>query len=166
MKRKAIVRVLMRSRAAQRGSMVVTTFVILMGLMVVVGGIHVFLQQQIAQSTAIQRISLAKLQALYLAEMGVNQVMYHANQAVRVNTPDPFPIATGTAAQYDFKANVAMTRHDAGGVARCVIRRTAANAFSLEATLTVTDVGTFTKSVQFTTSKPATQWVLANYTIQ
>lgn len=156
---------LKRDRAAQRGSMVVTVFVILACLMLVVGGLNVFLQQQIRQSTDIQRISLAKLQTLYLAEMGVNQVMYYANQGTHVALADPFPVVDGASVQYDFQPNVAMVRGVSGAGAICVVSRTGASNFRVDATLTVPNVGTFTRAVTFVTAKPATQWVLSTYTI-
>ena len=81
-----------RPGAARRGSVIVAVFVILVCMMLVVGGIHTFVQQQIRQSGEIQHISIAKLQALYLVEMGVNQLMYNANQGVNVSKPDPFPV--------------------------------------------------------------------------
>ena len=155
-----------RSRDAQRGSLTVAAMVIILGMMVMVGGIHFFMQEQMRQSYEIQKISFARLQTLYLAEMGVNQIMYEANKAANASRPDPFPVASGAAIALNFKGNVALVRSDASGAADCIVTRTGTDAFRVDATLVSTDTGTFNRTVNFTVGKPGGQWVLTSYRIQ
>ena len=156
-----------RSKAAQRGNLIVTAFVIVMGMMLVFGGINTFLQQQIATSTTMEGIGYAKLQTLYLAEMGLNQVMYTANQAANVGQPNPFPVgtATGSAASFDFTQQVAMVRGGAANAAHCVVVRTGALSFQVDAYLNVPKVGNFTKSITFSAAQSGSAWVLASYNV-
>ena len=100
----------LRVGKARRGSLVVTAFMIVIGMTVMVGGIHTILKNQLEQTLTIKDISLAKTQAVYLAEMGVNHLMYIANQDSNVGVASPWPMAIGTYADYDFKANIAMVR--------------------------------------------------------
>ena len=158
-------------RGARRGNFIVTAFMIGIGMMVMVGGVHQLLESQIAGASEIQKISMGKLQATYLAEMGINQVMFDAN--VNPDAADPFGIVAGGAQgkRFDFKSSVAMVRSEAAGVAECVVVRQAASGgaerFQVQARL-VTGGATFRRTVDFQTrKKPGTgeQWILAGYAI-
>jgi hypothetical protein len=158
---------------ARRGNLIVTAFFVTIGIAVVVGGIHAVVQTQLERSFELQRISLARLQSTYLAEMGLNHVMYEANRASKRATANPFtPLGTvaGSSISLDFKDNVAMTRGVAGAVASCLVTRNAPTTFQVDATLTLPGVGTFRKRVTFgaaydsVSSPPA--WELTSYTVQ
>lgn len=145
---------------ARRGSLVVTSFVVIVGMAMIVGGIHQMLSSQLEQSYELQRISFAKLQVKYLAEMGVNHMMYVANKTANVGTANPWSTismgaGTGSAISVDFKDKVAMTRGVTGASATCTISRTGANAFSVLGTLVVPDVGTYTETVTFSATYDA-----------
>ena len=145
---------------ARRGSLVVTSFIIVVGMAVIVGGIHQMLSAQLTSAYEIQRISFAKLQVKYLAEMGVNHMMYTANKTAYVAQANPWSnislgATTGSAIAIDFKDKVAMTRGVSGASATCTITRTAASAFSCLATLVVPNVGTYTDTVTFTATYEA-----------
>jgi len=150
---------------ARRGSLVVTAFVFVVAISMMAFGIHQMLKSQLEQAATLKSVSLSKLQAFYLAEMGVNYWMYTANQ--NINQPFPQPMAVGT---MDFKTKVAMVRSLAGGVASCVPGTTSAAMvatgyppYKVDATLTTAD-GTFTKTVYFNASKlSGGQYVLSSY---
>lgn len=157
----------------RRGGIVVTAFGIAVLIALLVGGIHTALRTQLDNAAAVQRISLARLQSTYLAEMGLNHLMYEANRASKRATANPFtPLGTpvGSSLSLDFKENVAMTRGLAGAVASCLVTRTGANAFRIEATLTVPEVGTFQKRLTFSAAYDAAEsppaWELTAYDIQ
>jgi hypothetical protein len=154
-----------RRLKARRGSLVVTAFVFVVAISMMAFGIHQMLKSQLEQSATLKAVSLSKLQAFYLAEMGVNYWMYTANQ--NLNTPFPQPAAIGT---MDFKTKVAMVRTLSGGVATCAPGATAPAMvtagyppYKVDATLTTGD-GTFTKTVYFNASKlSGGQYVLSSY---
>lgn len=159
---------------ARRGSLVVTSFVVIVGMAVIVGGIHQMLSSQLDQAYEMQRISFARLQAKYLAEMGVNHMMYVANKTANVGTANPWSptglaATTGSAISVDFKDQVAMTRGVSGASATCQVTRTAANAFSVAATLVVPGVGTYNETVTFSAAFDAggggypPAWELASF---
>lgn len=145
---------------ARRGSLVVTSFVVVVGMAVIVGGIHQMLKSQLESAYELQRISFAKLQARYLAEMGVNHMMYTANKTAYVGTANPWSslgmgTTSGNAISIDFKDKVAMTRGVSGATAACTVTRGAGNAFTVVSSLTVPNVGTYTKTVGFTATYDA-----------
>lgn len=153
------------------GNLIVTTFMISMGVMVMVGGVSAMLRNQISTAAEIQQISMGKLQATFLAEMGINQYMYEVNDAP--DEADPFGIqaASPTGRNYNFKPQVAMVRSEAAGVADCIVLRQAdaglTRRFQVQARL-VTAGTTYRKNIDFTTlKKPGTggQWILASYNI-
>lgn len=161
---------------ARRGSLVVTSFIVIVGMAMIVGGIHQMLSTQLDQAYEIQRISFAKLQVKYLAEMGVNHMMYIANKTANVGdgTTNPWSAismgaGTGSAISVDFKDKVAMTRGVSGASATCTISRTGANAFSVLGTLVVPNVGTYTETVSFSAAYDAggggypAAWELASF---
>lgn len=147
-----------RRRTAQRGSMIVTTFVIVLGLTIVLAGVNTLLKEQMRQSLDIKAVALGRLQALYLAEMGVNQFMYDANTNSLVTLP-------AAATEYDFSNTVAMTR---GGVGQAKVRLTptGGNEYNVETTLTTPD-GNFVMpwTIKFAASKPVKHWVLTKYVV-
>jgi hypothetical protein len=128
---------------ARAGNLVLTTFLISLGLVLGVVGVTSVLKTQIDQATAIDRIAMAKLQVGYLAEMGLNQLMFDAN--LNPDAADPFGLTAGSATgkRYDFKTQVAMVRNDAQGVAECIVLREtdggAERAFQVQARLRVPD---------------------------
>lgn len=159
------------AKGARPGNLVVTTFMLSIGVMVMVGGVSTMLRSQIDGATKLQKISIAKLQATYLAEMGVNQLMYDANTAPDAANPFGVVAGSGQGKRYDLKAQVAMVREDAAGVAECVIVRQAASGgverFQVQARL-VTQGETFRRVLDFSTrKKPGAggQWVLASYNL-
>lgn len=101
-----------RRRTARRGSLIVTVFMVVIGLTLVLGGVNALLKAQMASSLEIKSLAMGRLQAMYLAEMGVNEFMYMANKN------QALPLSGTT---YDFKANVKMTRDDASARAFCRI---------------------------------------------
>ena len=157
-----------RRLTARRGSLVVTAFIFVIAMTMMAFGIHQMLKTQMEQSAALKGVSLAKLQALYLAEMGVNYWMYTANQNLNASFPPAATIGT-----QDFKTRVAMVRNDPAGVARCVAAdATAAELaagmprYKVSATLTTPD-GTFTRTVYFDAAKlSGGQYVLNGYRAQ
>lgn len=153
-----------RDRARQRGNLVVTSFILVMAMMLVVGGIQGMLKEQIRQGTEIQRVAFGRLQALYLAEMGVNHLMHIANKAANAAVADPFPVTAGAPYTYDFKPHVAMVRDDAAGAAVCVINRVSGTTFEVTATLQ-TEGGPFNRTVRFGAQKVNNSWVLASFQV-
>lgn len=149
---------------ARRGSLVVTSFIIVIGMALMVGGIHTMLKNQLDQTLTIKDISLAKTQVVYLAEMGVNNLMYIANSNANIGVALPWPMAVSAYADYDFKPYVAMVRGLASpAAANCRLTRTAIHSFRCDATLTVPTVGTFTKRIDFTAAQAAPVWKLTAY---
>lgn len=154
-----------RRLKARRGSLVVTAFIFVVAMTMMAFGIHQMLKAQMEQSAQMKGVSLGKLQALYLAEMGVNYWMYTANQNLNASFP-----AAATIGTQDFKAKVAMVRNDPAGVARCVAAdATAAEItagmprYKVAATLTTPD-GTFQRTVYFDAAKlSGGQYVLNGY---
>lgn len=86
---------------ARRGNLMITAFIFVLVVMMVFAGLDGMLREQLRQSLDIKDSSLETLQAQYLAEMGVNELMYVANQN------NSFPTSTQF---YDFTNYVAMTR--------------------------------------------------------
>jgi hypothetical protein len=167
---------------ARRGNLIVTAFFIVIGMMVVVGGINTMLQGQISNSQTIKDISLSKVQAFYLAEMAINQMMFDANRTAYITlSPPRFPAANGVGQNtyYDFTSNVWMTRPaasggggDANSKATCVVTCTAytagvSAAYRVDATLVAPGgQGTYTKRVDFSAgyqAGPPPKWVLTSY---
>ncbi|MEB3285184.1 MAG: hypothetical protein VKN33_07860 [Candidatus Sericytochromatia bacterium] len=154
------------------GSVLLISLLLAVGLATIIAGLHLMLKAQMDQAIQVQKISLARLQVNYLAEMGVNHVMFEANRAANVSLANPFtPLGAGvgSAIALDFTPRVAMTRDRAGALARCVVTRTDSANFRVDATLTVPDVGTFTRSVTFGAAYDAggagqpAAWELAQY---
>ncbi len=141
--------------------------VAVLALTATVASIEHMLHERLRQSTVTTRVALGQLQALYLAEMGINQLMAQANR----NPGGTFP--GGTDQDLDFKPDVAMVRDEGEGVARCLVGRTASDApqgsppYAARATL-VTPDGTFSRTVFFDVGRAAVppagqagpQWVL------
>jgi hypothetical protein len=153
------------------GNLIVTTFMISMGVMVMVGGVNAMLRNQVATALDIQKISMGKLQSTFLAEMGINQFMYEVNDAPDI--ADPFGLTAGAATgrSYNFKPQVAMVRTEAAGVAECVVLRQTDSGdlrrFQVQARL-VTAGATYRKTIDFTTRKlqgTGGQWILASYNV-
>lgn len=162
---------------ARRGSITVTAFVIIIAMLTSAFGVQLFLKEQIRQGTEMQYIGLGKLQVLYLAEMGLNHVMFEANRNPEAVQPFPVPTDYVTGRTFDFKQQVAMVRNMATGVATCTVVRRAADAgeviganqakFQVQARL-VCAGGTFTKVLNFSVEKKAgtgQQWVLKSYQV-
>ncbi|MEB3222235.1 MAG: hypothetical protein VKS61_09175 [Candidatus Sericytochromatia bacterium] len=157
----------------RRGNLVLTAFFLTVGIAVIVGGVQAVLKAQLNNALVLQHISLARLQSTYLAEMGLNHVMYEANRSSKRATANPFTplgLPAGSSISLDFKDNVAMTRGVSGAVASCLVTRTGTNAFQVDSTLTVPDVGTFRKRLTFAAAYDAASsppaWELSAYDIQ
>lgn len=98
-------------RGTRPGNFIVTSFMLVMAMVVIMGSLSFFLKEQIRQATEIQWVSMRKLQALYLAEMGINHAMFEANKSP--DSQNPGSVLGLTAAQHkfvDFTQNVAMVR--------------------------------------------------------
>lgn len=149
-----------RSREAQRGSLIVTTFVIIVGLTMVLGGVNVLLKQQMETSLAIKKLSLGRLQAFYLAEMGVNEFMARANYSGGAQ-----PVAE----TYDLTNYVAMTK-GGKGTATCTIENLGGGKFRAKPALSTTADGPFDIPfiITFTPAWDATDrvWELASYEVK
>ena len=162
-------------RGKRRGNMTVTALCIVLGMMALTAGIHTMLTEQIRQAGAMQSIGLAKLQAYYLAEMGLNQVMFEANQNMTATNPFKVSTTTGQGTLYDFKKNVAMVRNSTAGAATCTVSYQTAVpnvlirsvTFKVIANLVVPQAGTFVKTVTFSTQQTLTgqPWLLTGYTV-
>ncbi|MDB5095582.1 MAG: hypothetical protein JWM80_3 [Cyanobacteria bacterium RYN_339] len=159
-------------RGRRRGNLVVTAFFIVLGLGVITAGIETMLGEQIRQASDIQSIGLAKLQCYYLAEMGLNHVMFEGNKNPTTN-PDTFPVSTaaGQGTRFDFKTNVELVRNNVNGQAYCTVIRKVTNpnnvTFQVQAHL-VTTAGTFDRVIEFVTQKKAgtgQPWVMAGYSV-
>lgn len=133
-------------------------------LMVVFAGIATQLQEQMRQGVTVKAISQGKIQAFYLAEMGVNECLFWANQ----NPSNPAWPSNG--ATIDFTSKVTMVRNTSGS-AKCtyVLTSTSPRTYQVQSTLTLTDGSTYTKGVQFTTASETvnsvTYWVLSSYVV-
>jgi hypothetical protein len=156
---------------ARRGSLVITAFVFVIAMTMMAFGIHTMLKAQMEQASTLKSVSLYKLQALYLAEMGVNNWMFAANQ--NLNAAFPTAAAMGT---QDFKPRVAMVRNVAGGVATCTAGSTPAALvaagyppYMVTSSLVVPpDATTYTRKVYFDVAQLASggQYVLNGYRAQ
>lgn len=160
------------ARGARPGNMTVAVMLIVLVMASMTAGIHTLLSTQIDNASQMQKIGLAKIQATYLAEMGLNQVMFQANQSP--DAAQPFPVTTtpGQATTLDFKNEVALVSGLTGGAATCTVAFTARSAttasFQVNATLAVPPAGTFNRTLEFTTNKlPGTgqPWVLTGYQV-
>ena len=160
------------SGGRRTGSVLLISLLLAVGLATIIAGLHLMLKSQMDQAVQVQKISLARLQVQYLAEMGVNHLMFEANRGANVAAANPFaPLGagTGSAIAVDFTPRVAMTRGVTGALARCVLTRADAATFRVDATLTVPQVGTFNRSVTFAAAYDAggvgqpPAWELTNY---
>lgn len=151
--------------------MTVTALCIVLGMAVMTIGIHTMLNEQIRQAGDMQQIGLGKLQAYYLAEMGLNQIMFVANQDPDADSPFPVTKTANQATVFDFKSNVESTRSFTGGVAKCTITYQSGNATNanfLVAAHLVTQGGSFDRTIQFSAQKmngAGQPWVLAGYSV-
>jgi hypothetical protein len=160
-------------KGRRKGSLVVTAFIFVIAMTMIAFGIRTMLSAQLNQSGEIKGVAMAKLQALNLAEMGVNYRMYTANQ----NLNGAFPTAATIGTQ-DFKSHVAMVRNAAGGAATCSAAATPAALvtgshyppYMVTGTLTVLEGGvpqTYTRIVYFDAAKlSGGQYVLNGYRAQ
>lgn len=102
-------------RQARPGNFIVTSFVLVMGIVMVMAGLNFFLREQLRQATDIQKVSMCKLQALYLAEMAINQAMYEANKSPDGENPGSvMGLDAGEHKFVNFTNNVAMVRPVSG----------------------------------------------------
>lgn len=90
-----------RDRASQRGSLLVVSFVFVIATILVFSGLYTVLKEQMRQSLEIKEATSAKTQAFYLAEMGINELMFLANR------DNAFPAGVTF---IDFTDHVKMTR--------------------------------------------------------
>lgn len=160
------------TRKRRRGSVILISLIAVLALTMTVGAVQVMLVERMRQSTIGTEASLARRQALYLAEMGLNHVMFQANLA----PAQPFPVSAPMT--LDFTETIAMTRGRAGAKATCVITPqppypwTPRPAFGVTAELRLPH-GTFTRSVYFDVGRAthpapgaaAPQWALTRYVL-
>ncbi len=163
---------------ARRGNLVVTSFILVVGMAVLVGGTHTMVTNQVNQSIEVKDITLARLQTIYLAEMGLNHVMYAMNKAANVATANPLSgislANAGDVVSIDFKDKIAMTRSLAGSTATCTVTLTAATAtsksFTCVGTLDMPELPAYSKTVTFSAAYDSTAapqaWELSSYAIQ
>lgn len=160
--------------ARRRGSLIVTSFMMVVGMMVVVGGINAMLKNQIETSLTIQKISFARLQTLYVAEMGVNQLMYTANTAaslanIATNGYDPFSTVisttSGSKVTMDYTNNVALTRGVAGASATVTITRGAGMNFTVLGTVVSPGTGTFNRTLTFGATLSSSKYRMASFAV-
>ena len=137
------------------------------GVIVMVGGVSTMLRSQIESAAQLQQISVAKIQATYLAEMGLNHVMFEAN----TNPDGANPLGPQKRSPLSFKQQVAMVRDDPAGVATCEVHRLGAvggtERLQVKAVL-VTRGATYRRTLEFAVRKKpgvGEQWVLAGYNI-
>lgn len=118
---------------------------------------------------------VARLQVFYVAEMGLNDVMFDANAG---NARPLFPAgaAVGTTVSFDYSDRVWLTRHDGGsghaGSSRCTVVLTGVapdrRVYRSTATLDLDDGRRVNSIVSFTAVRqgnPPT-WVLADYRVE
>ena len=156
----------------RRGSVILISLIAVLALTMTIGTVQVMLVERMRQSTIGTEASLARRQALYLAEMGLNHVMFQAN----LTPAQPFPFSTP--ATLDFTEAITMTRGRAGAKATCLLTPqppypwTPRPAFGVTAELRLPE-GTFTQSVYFDVGRAAhsapgaaaPQWVLTRYVL-
>ncbi|MEB3196731.1 MAG: hypothetical protein VKP62_05955 [Candidatus Sericytochromatia bacterium] len=156
------------------GSVLLTALVIVSGLAAVAASLHLMFKGELDQNVELQRISLAKLQTLYLAEMGVNHVMFGANRAANVAAANPFmPLGAvaSSSISVDFTQHVALTRGVAGAQSSCLVTRTGTHDFRVDASLSLPGVGNFTRRVDFSAAYDAggvgqpAAWELSAYKV-
>lgn len=154
------------------GSIVLVSLIAILALTMTVGSVQVMLVERMRQSTVGTEASLARKQALYLAEMGLNHVMFQAN----LDPTQPFPVTATTT--LDFTETVAMTRQRAGARATCTVipqpsyAWTPAPAYAVRGDLVVPE-GSFSETVYFDVGRAsrtapgaaAPQWVLTRYVL-
>jgi hypothetical protein len=146
---------------ARPGNLTVTSFMIVVALMVIFAGVATVLQEQMRQSLEVKQVSIAKIQAAYLAEMGLNDIMNAANQSPAA---PPWP-ANG--AVVDFTSKVAMVRGTTGS-ASCTYLLLSANPrrYQVQATLRVAgDPAVYQRGLEFSTTYNGSLWTLAGYTL-
>lgn len=145
------------------GTVILFSLVAMLALAGTIGTMHLMLQERLRQSAVSDDVSLARTQALYLAEMGINHAMFAAN----LDPARPFPLIA--AVELDFTPHVALAR--TGGSARCRLAPTGRSpAYEAQATLR-TPAGTFVRTVYFDAGRAASpppgrtaaQWVLTRY---
>lgn len=156
----------------RRGSVILISLIAVLALTMTIGTVQVMLVERMRQSTAGTEASLARRQALYLAEMGLNHVMFQANLA----PAQSFPVTSTVTV--DFTETIAMTRGRDGTKATCVLTPqppypwTPRPAYGVTAELQLPE-GTFTQSVYFDVGRAAhpapgastPQWVLTRYVL-
>ena len=152
----------------RQGSIILWSLVAVVGLMLVIGMFQWQLSERVRQSSQGAGLMLGRVQALYLAEMGLNELMFQAN----VHPEGPFPLAG--AATRDFTAQVALARAEPGGSATCTLRATGGDPpYEAVGTLRLA-AGTFTRTVGFDVGRAAApipgrstaQWVLTRYVLK
>ena len=142
--------------------MVVVAFMFICAMMVMFAGIATMLKTQMADSLTIKSVSLARIQAFYVAEMGVNDIMFWANK-----TPtNPTWPSTGTVV--DFTPHVSMVRNATTGYAEAAYVKTSSSPVSYQVIGRVVvdgDATVYTRAVSFSTTYNGSMWVLSSYAI-
>ncbi|MDB5097589.1 MAG: hypothetical protein JWM80_2010 [Cyanobacteria bacterium RYN_339] len=144
------------------GSMVVSSFMFVIGIMVIFAGVATVLQNQMRQSVDVKAVSLAKIQAYYLAEMGINDIMNTVNQAPAA------PVWPGNGTVVDFSSKVSMVRGTAG-TAKCTYLLVSAGSprrYQVQSSLTVAgDPTVYQRGITFGATYNGSLWTLADFTL-
>lgn len=142
-----------------------------LALTMTVAAIATHFKERVRASGDAVGVALARLQVLYLAEMGVNAVMFQANLAPEA----PHPALTSTT--LDFKAEVSLVRAEPAGEALVLVGPATPRAgrppYAARATLTC-PAGTYVQTVYFDIGRaPALtgglappQWTLTRYVVE
>jgi hypothetical protein len=145
----------------RRGSLVVTSFMFVIALMVVFAGITTVLKEQLRQSLDVKTISIGRIQVYYLAEMGLNDAMFWANQSPVA------PVWPANGAVVDFTSRVEMVR-GTSGFAKCTYIQQQASPplYQVQATLQVPgDPTIYSRAVSFGAAFNGSQWTLSSFAV-
>ncbi|MDB5100474.1 MAG: hypothetical protein JWM80_4895 [Cyanobacteria bacterium RYN_339] len=149
------------STGARRGSLVVTSFMIILAFMLVFASVAAMLKDQMQRTLDLKPVALAKIQAYYLAEMGLNEALYWANQ----NPGSPAWPTNGATA--DFTSDVALVRGTAGS-ATCtyVLLSTTPRTYQVKSSLKLaTDPMVYQRVISFSATLSGSLYQLSSFAI-
>lgn len=151
--------------AGRPGNFAIISLVAVLAMTMTVSALATYFREEVRNTGDAGDITLARLQALYLAEMGINEAFFRANRSPAAGSPAATPTTI------DLKREVAMVRDDPAGEAQVVIGPAAPQpgrpALEARATLRCKQ-GLFTRTVYFDAGRSAStppQWTLTRYVI-
>jgi hypothetical protein len=163
------------------GALVVASLLIVLAMLLASWTLGKVVDRTPGGGDSTDRPGVARLQAFYLAEMALNDVLFDANQTKTPGQPGPFAalLQVGGSKSIDYTDDVWLTRsaaRDGGGSegarAVCKIVCTAISpnmaSFRTEAAITLPAEGTFAKALMFSIHHEAASdlWVLLDYHVE